>query len=67
MNRNVICVFQFRIPISFFVWMKLNVKSDRELQGSDGWGESGRADGRATGLGSEAGALSIGAPLPLKD
>lgn len=42
MNRNVICVFQFRIPISFFFWMKLNVKSDRELNGSGGWGGSGR-------------------------
>lgn len=66
MNRNVICAFQFRIPISFFVRMKLNVRSDRELQGSGGWGGPGRGDGRAAGLGSEAGALSFGAPLPLQ-
>lgn len=30
-----------------------------------GEGQGGR-DGRATGLGSEAGALSFGAPLPLQ-
>lgn len=26
-------MFQFRIPISFFFWMKLNVKSDRTAGG----------------------------------